>query len=43
MNTRKLFFGFLAVAVLAVVSLSTTITIDDSQELGVRKSQIKHK
>ncbi|WP_343486390.1 hypothetical protein [Allomuricauda sp. d1] len=39
MNTRKVFFGMLAMVVLMAVSLSTTVTIDDNQELGVRKDQ----
>ena len=40
MNTKKLFFGFLAIAVLTVVSLSSTITIEDNQELGIDKRKI---
>ena len=40
MNTKKLFFGFLAIAVLTVVSISTTITIDKSQKLGIEKGKV---
>ncbi|GMN08809.1 hypothetical protein MTsPCn9_07350 [Croceitalea sp. MTPC9] len=29
MNTRKLFFGFLAVAFLAMTAVSTTIIVED--------------
>ena len=43
MNTRKLFFGFLAVAFLAMTAVSTTVITDDVLEdtVSIEKKEIK--
>ena len=41
MNTRRLVFGFLAMVTLVASALSTTVTIDPDQKLGVDKSKVK--
>ena len=43
MNTRRLVFGFLAMVTLVASALSTSVTIDPDQELGVDKRSIKLK
>ena len=41
MNTKKVFFGLLAVAFLAMTAVSTTVTLDDNQTTSIRKDQLK--
>ena len=41
MNTRRLVFGFLAMVTLVASALSTTVTIDPDQELGIDRSKAK--
>jgi len=41
MNTKKVFFGLLAVAFLAMTAVSTTATIDDNQTTSIKKKDIR--
>ncbi|WP_350291792.1 hypothetical protein [uncultured Croceitalea sp.] len=43
MNTRKLFFGFLAVAFLAMTAVSTTVISEDdlTDTTNIKKSVLK--
>ena len=41
MNTRRLVFGFLAMVTLVASALSTTVTIDPDQELGIDRKIAK--
>jgi len=41
MNTKKVFFGLLAVAFLAMTAVSTTVTFEDNQTTSIKKSDIK--
>lgn len=41
MNTKKVFFGLLAVAFLAMTAVSTDlISVDDDQTVSIRKDQL---
>ncbi len=40
MNTKKVFFGLLAVAFLAMTAVSTTVTIDGNQTTSIKKSKL---
>ncbi|MHA7862866.1 hypothetical protein [Flagellimonas marinaquae] len=42
MNTKKVFFGLLAVAFLAMTAVSTSVVkIDKDQTTSIKKSQLK--
>ncbi len=41
MNTKKVFFGLLAVAFLAMTAVSTTVTIDKNQTVSIEKRDLK--
>ncbi|WP_262917769.1 MULTISPECIES: hypothetical protein [unclassified Allomuricauda] len=41
MNTKKVFFGLLAVAFLAMTAVSTTVTFDDNQTTSIKKKDIR--
>ncbi len=40
MNTKKVFFGLLAVAFLAMTAVSTTVTFDDNQTVSIEKKKL---
>ncbi|WP_437395525.1 hypothetical protein [Flagellimonas lutimaris] len=40
MNTKKVFYGLLAVAFLAMTAVSTTVTFDDNQTVSIEKKKL---
>ncbi|WP_262706546.1 hypothetical protein [Flagellimonas pelagia] len=40
MNTKKVFFGLLAVAFLAMTAVSTSVKIDKNQTVSIEKRKI---